>query len=192
MERSKGLILAAAFIAAPIALAHPGHGGGLAAGVAHPVSGIDHVLAMVAVGLLAAQTGSRAIWMLPLTFVSLMLMGGVLSLGHAPVPLVEQGIMASVLVLGVLVAMAGKVPMFVATGSVGLFAVFHGYAHVTEMRSGSSPAAYAAGFIVATILLHAVGLGVGQIARRSVSQVVSRIAGASIAVCGLLLFTGIL
>lgn len=185
---------AAILLATRIAEAHPGHAGngGLAGGFAHPFSGIDHILAMIAVGLLAAQIGGRALWMLPLTFVALMTGGGLMNLSGVPVPWVEQGIMASVLVLGLLIAIAVKMPIAMPLFLVGLFAICHGYAHVAEMRAGVSPAGYALGFIAATTILHGIGITLGLAARRFASHQLVRLSGAAIAACGLLLFMGLI
>jgi urease accessory protein len=190
------LIVAGAAVLAMtrIAEAHPGHAGhgGLAGGFAHPFSGIDHILAMIAVGLLATQIGGRAIWMLPLTFIAMMAGGGLLNLGGVPVPWVEQGIMASVLVLGLLIASAAKLPIAMPLSLVGLFAICHGYAHVAEMRAGFSPIGYAGGFIAATTILHAIGIGLGLSIRKFASNQLVRLAGAAIAACGLLLALGMI
>ncbi|MGD0462236.1 MAG: HupE/UreJ family protein [Tepidisphaeraceae bacterium] len=185
---------AAILLATRIAEAHPGHAGhgGLTAGFAHPFSGIDHILAMIAVGLLAAQIGGRAMWMLPLTFVTLMTGGGLLNLAGVRVPWVEQGIMASVLVLGLMIAIAARMPIVMPLFLIGLFAVFHGYAHVAEMRTGASPAGYALGFIAATTALHGIGIALDLAARQLGSRQLVRYAGAAIAVCGLLLFMGLI
>ena len=181
-------------LAAGIAQAHPGHNGhgGLYGGFAHPFSGIDHILAMTAVGLLAVQNGKRALWLLPLTFLALMVAGGLLNLSGVSVPFVEQSTSASVLVLGLLIALAGRMPMGVPTALVGLFAVFHGYAHVGEMNAGASPAFYAVGFITATAILHAIGIALGLLARRTAPEPLLRLGGAAIAACGLLLVTGLI
>jgi urease accessory protein len=188
---SAGLSLALLLIAAPIASAHPGHdhGGALSGGLMHPFSGIDHMLAMIAVGLLAAQRGGRALWLLPSAFVAMMIGGGLLNLAGARVPMVEQGIMASVLVLGLAVAAASCVPFAAMVALVAVFATFHGYAHVAEMRAGQSPALYALGFVIATATLHAMGIALGMISRRAASTNLIRIGGAAIAGCGVLLFT---
>jgi urease accessory protein len=181
-------------LATRIAEAHPGHNGhgGFSGGFAHPFSGIDHILAMIAVGLLATQIGGKALWMLPLTFVTLMAGGGLLNMAGMSVPWVEQGIMASVLVLGLLIASAVKMPLAIPLSLIGLFAVCHGYAHVAEMRAGLSPAGYALGFIMATTILHGIGISLGLAARRLATHQLVRLGGAAIAVCGLLLFMGVI
>ena len=184
----------AVLMAANVAQAHPGHigHGGFGGGFGHPYSGIDHMLAMIAVGLLAVQMGGRAVWFLPLTFVGLMIGGGLLNFAGLPVPFVEQGIMASVLVLGLMIAMAAKMPIAIPVTLVGLFAIFHGYAHVAEMHVGMAPMNYALGFILATASLHAIGIGVGLAARQTASGQLVRLGGAAIAACGLLLCLGLI
>ena len=190
--KSKSLIVAAGFasllVLADIASAHPGHGAsGFAAGVRHPLSGIDHILAMIAAGLCAAQMGGRALWMLPVTFIAFMIGGGILGLGHAPAPMIEQAIAATVLVLGLIVASGSPLAMPVTTGLVALFALFHGYAHGAEMRAGIGPMQYAAGFVVATAILNGVGLVLGSALKRGRWPAISRLAGGVIAVCGAVL-----
>jgi urease accessory protein len=179
---------------APAAMAHPGHAGhgGFAAGVGHPLSGLDHVLAIIAVGLLAVQRGGRTLWMLPLTFVGLMVIGGMLALLGMPMPGVEQGIAASVLVLGLALAIKFQPPAWATLGMVGLFAIFHGHAHMIEMHAGESPAAYAAGFVFASVALHAIGVALGISVRRLADIAFIRAAGAGIAVCGVLLLAGLM
>jgi urease accessory protein len=156
--------LAAVLMLAPsTAFAHtgPGYGHGFADGFAHPFGGLDHILAMVTVGILAWQLGGRAIWLVPASFVSLMAIGGTFGMAGEPLPWVELGIAASVVVLGTMVALGVKAPLATAMGIVGLFAIFHGYAHGSEMPLDASGGAYAAGFIPATALLHVVGIALG-------------------------------
>ena len=161
-------LTAAALIAAlallpTAALARPGigHPHGFVHGFAHPLGGLDHVLAMVAVGLFAWQLGGRALWLVPATFVLVMALGGALGIAGVAVPGVEIGIVASVIVLGAIVALRVKTPLAIATGLVALFAIFHGHAHGTEMPLDASGAVYAAGFLLATALLHAAGIALG-------------------------------
>jgi urease accessory protein len=165
--------LAAVLMLAPTtAFAHTGAGyaHGLADGFAHPLDGLDHILAMVAVGILAWQLGGRAIWLLPTSFVSLMALGGAFGISGGSLPWVEVGIAASVIVFGTMVALGMKAPLAITMGIVGLFAVFHGYAHGTAMPLAASGGAYAAGFTLATALLHAAGIALGfLIGRFSVS-----------------------
>jgi urease accessory protein len=131
------------------------------AGFLHPLSGIDHVTAMVAVGLFAAQLGGRALWAVPLTFVSVMTLGAVAGMTGVALPFVEVGIVTSVVVLGLAVALRIGVSTLVAVSLVGFFAVFHGHAHGAEMAPSRSGLPYAAGFICATALLHALGIALG-------------------------------
>ena len=159
-----GLTLAAALALVPTAaFAHPGIGDahGFVHGLAHPLGGIDHILAMVAVGIFAWQLGGRALWLVPATFILVMAAGAALAMAGIPVPHVELGIAASVIVLGAIVALGLNVPVAVAMGLVGLFAVFHGHAHGTEMPLDHAGAAYAAGFMLATALLHLGGIALG-------------------------------
>ncbi|AMS44512.1 MULTISPECIES: HupE/UreJ family protein [Aminobacter] len=164
---SKSLIRTAAlaaFLLAPgLASAHTGigHVEGFAHGFAHPLGGLDHVLAMVMVGLFAAQLGGRARWLVPASFVSVMILGGALGLAGIAVPFVELGIGLSIVVLGGVVAFNLRAGVAAAMALVGFFAVFHGYAHGAEMPESASGLAYGAGFVLATAMLHAAGLGFG-------------------------------
>ena len=156
-------LAAVALLAPTAALAHTGVGdtSGFGHGFGHPISGMDHVLAMVMVGVFAAQLGGRALWLVPATFVAVMALGGALGAAGVDVPFVETGIALSVIVLGAVVALNVKAPVAAAMGLVGLFAVFHGHAHGAEMPEDAGGLAYAAGFMLATALLHATGLGFG-------------------------------
>ena len=182
-------VLAAGSLLPVVALAHPGVGAtsGFAAGFAHPLSGIDHLLAMVAVGLWAAQLGGRALWAVPATFVALMLVGAGLGMYGVPVPFVEAGILASVLVLGVLVAGAYRLPVVAGAVLVGAFALFHGHAHGSEMPLSVAGLAFCAGFAAATAMLHAAGMAAGLAVRRLDLPKLARLAGGAIAVSGLYL-----
>lgn len=166
------------------------HGSAMLGGLVHPLTGLDHICAMLAVGLWAAQIGGRAIWMVPLTFVSVMGLGGFLGMSGLSLPFAEQGIVASVLVLGVLIAAAIRMPLPASMGLVGLFALCHGYAHGTEMPKMGSGMAYALGFVLSTIVLHAVGIGLGLFSQRRLRPMVVRFAGAAILACGLGLILG--
>ena len=147
------------------AFAHVGVGDthGFMHGFGHPIGGIDHILAMVAVGMFAVYLGGRALWLVPTTFVLLMGVGGVLGIEGLALPFVESGIAASVIVLGLAVALQWSLPAVAAMGLVAFFAIFHGHAHGAEMPAGASALQYAMGFMVATKLLHVVGIGVGRI-----------------------------
>jgi urease accessory protein len=141
-----------------IASAHPGHGSSLMAGMAHPLFGLDHLLAMVAVGAWAFQMGGRATWLVPATFIGLMALAGAAGMAGIVLPQVEAGIASSVLVLGLLIAFAVKIKPAGAAALVALFAIFHGHAHGVEMPALGTAWQYAIGFIVATAALHGIGL----------------------------------
>lgn len=172
------------------AQAHALHGAaGLAGGLVHPFLGLDHLLAMVAVGLWAGQLGRQAVWQVPLGFVFVMVAAfGLARLGWSP-PLAEPMVVASVAVLGAMVAGAVRVPAAVGMALVSLFAVFHGLAHGIEMPTGSSAAAYAVGFALTTLGLHGLGLGLGRALRQR--PVLARLGGAAIAATGVALMGGL-
>ncbi|MEJ2501048.1 MAG: HupE/UreJ family protein [Campylobacterales bacterium] len=169
--------------------AHTGVGttAGFSAGFMHPIGGLDHVLAMVAVGLWAAQMGGRALWAVPAAFVGMMLVGGTLGISGVGIPFIEMGIIASVVVLGLLIAGGIKTPVAAGMAIVGAFAIFHGHAHGTEMPVNAAGLMYMAGFVAATALLHAGGIAAGiGLGRVKVERVV-RMGGGAIAAGGLLL-----
>jgi urease accessory protein len=156
--------------------------GGLAGGLAHPFMGLDHLLAMIAVGLWAAQLGRRAVWQVPLAFVAVMAAGfGLARLGLS-VPVAEPMVVASVAVLGAIVAGAVRIPIGLGAALVSVFAVFHGFAHGIEMPAASSPWIYATGFAIATASLHLLGLGMGMSLRQR--PIASRLGGAAISATG--------
>ena len=160
----KGLTIAAALTLVPTAaFAHPGLGDahGFLQGFAHPLGGLDHILAMVTVGIFAWQLGGRALWLVPASFVLAMAIGGALGMLGVAVPFVELGIAVSVIVLGAVVALGVKTPLAIAMGLVGVFAVFHGHAHGTEMPLDAAGGAFGAGFVLATALLHVAGIALG-------------------------------
>jgi urease accessory protein len=174
-------------LAAMPALAHvqEGQAAGFFTGLRHPVSGLDHVLAMVAVGLWGAQLGAPAIWLLPVTFPMVMAFGGFLGLLGVPLPGVEVGIAASAILLGTMVAKEARPPLGLAAAMVAFFAVFHGHAHGTELPSGQSGLTYSIGFVVATGCLHATGIGIGVIHRWGWGRIALRLAGGAVSVAGL-------
>jgi len=133
---------------------------GFAHGFAHPLSGLDHILAMAGAGAFAARLGGRARWAVPLTFMALMVAGGALGIAGAALPFVEGGIALSVVALGLLVALRFELPVVAAMALVGIFAIFYGHAHGAEMPVGAAGAEYALGFLTATGLLHLLGLGI--------------------------------
>jgi urease accessory protein len=167
-------ILALLLILAPTAaFAHPGHGEiGLMAGMAQPLGGLDHILCMVAVGVFAAVLGGRALWLIPLSFVGTMIAGFLLGAGGVNLPFLELGIALSAIVIGALAAVGKPMPVWAAMSVVGAFAVFHGVAHGAEMPATADGLQFAAGFIAATALLHAAGIGgtliVSRFGRRAV------------------------
>ncbi len=168
MTRPAALALIFILAAASPTLAHPlvGQGASLAAGLSHPFGGLDHLIAMFAVGLWAARLGGRALWAVPLAFVAAMLAGFALALAGVPLPLVEPAILASVVVLGLLVAMSSALPAPIAVALVALFAVAHGHAHGTEFTSApfsSATLGFAAGFAISTAALHAAGIVTGRL-----------------------------
>jgi urease accessory protein len=178
------------------ALAHTGHAaaGGLASGFLHPLGGLDHVLAMVAVGLLAWNLGGRALWLVPFAFVAAMAAAGAIGMAGTALPLVELGIGLSVVAIGGLVALGLRLPTALAMGIAAVFAIFHGHAHGTEMDPTASGLAYGLGFAAATALLHATGilagLGLGRLAAGG--GALSRASGAAIAALGVLILAGTL
>jgi len=162
-----------------------GEAGGFLAGLAHPVSGLDHVLAMVAVGLWGAQLGVPALWVLPVTFPMVMALGGMAGLLGLPLPGVEIGVAASGVLLGLAVMSELRPPLGAAIALVAAFGVFHGHAHGTELPSGESALFYSIGFVAATGCLHGVGIAIGLIHARPWGRKVLRAAGAVVAIGGL-------
>lgn len=168
MKMKRNIVLLASILLSPVlAHAHSAAGGGFMAGISHPVLGFDHLLAMVSVGILSAQMGGRAIWTVPLTFVGVMLIGGILGMRDMPLFSVERGIAFSVFALGVALAAEKKFPSIVAMLFVGFFAVFHGHAHGTEMPSVAQPVLYALGFVTGTAGIHICGVLIGLISHQS-------------------------
>lgn len=185
---------AALALAASAAQAHTdsaaGVAGGLLAGMLHPLLGLDHLVAMVAVGLWGAFLGAPAIWLLPVVFPLVMAFGGVLGMAQVPLPAVELGIAFSGMVLGLMVALAARPPLWVAAGIVGAFAIFHGHAHGAELPAAASPLAYSAGFVVSTGLLHVAGIALGTLVRWPAGRWAVRSVGALIALVGLAFLVG--
>jgi urease accessory protein len=185
-----------ATIALPtIASAHPGHEGtpGFIHGFLHPLGGLDHILAMVAVGLFAARLGGRALWLVPASFVVTMAAAGVAGMAGFALPYVEAGIALSILVLGAAIALETTMPVAAAMGLVALFAVFHGHAHGAEMPETMSGLAYGAGFVAATAALHALGIGLGLFIGRAgemFGRRVLQVGGTAAALAGAALLAG--
>lgn len=188
----KRLVLATALVAAASpALAHvdPVAHGSFAAGMTHPVFGADHVLAMVAVGLLAVVAGGRALWVLPAAFLSCMALGYAVALAGVTLPFIEPMILVSVLALGLLVALAARLPLGAAAAMVGLFGIAHGAAHGGEVGTAGA-LAFGAGFLLATGLLHGAGIALGVAAQRVATGTAARVMGALVAVAGGMLAVG--
>lgn len=188
-------VAAIATLLPAIAFAHTGTGttADFGHGFLHPVTGIDHILAMVAVGIFACQIGGRALWLVPGAFIVGMVLGGVLGASSVTVPFVELGIALSVIVLGAAVALGMNTPVAAVMGIVGLFAIFHGHAHGAEIPETASGVAYAMGFMAATALLHICGIAFGLLIGRvgkSQEPTMVRIAGCLMAVAGIGIVTG--
>ena len=183
----------AAVLAAMPALAHTDSGvaGGFLSGLTHPIYGWDHVVAMVAVGLWGAFLGNPAIWVLPIVFPMVMAVGGALGVAGVPLPAVETGIATSAVVLGLMVALAARPPLWVAALLVAVFAIFHGYAHGAELPEAANPLAYSLGFVIATGLLHLSGIAFGLLARWPAGRLAVRTGGGLIALAGVGFLTGL-
>jgi urease accessory protein len=179
-----------------VAYAHDGSNvpfGGFLSGLVHPVLGTDHLLAMLSVGILSAQIGGRAIWTVPATFVSVMALGGALGLIDIGLTSIELGIAASLVLLGLIIAAERKLHILLAMAGVGFFAIFHGYAHGTEMPTTAEPVLYAAGFLTGTALIHIAGVVIGDVAKHyQRGKVALRVGGGLIAMVGILFITGVL
>ena len=177
-------------LAAGVAHAHSqvsDSGGGFARGFLHPLSGLDHVLAMLAVGMWGAQLGAPAIWVLPVAFPLVMSFGGVAGILGVPLPSVELGIVLSVIVLGAMIALDRRPPLLVAGVLVAFFAIFHGYAHGLELPSQAGAVAYSAGFVLATGLIHLSGIGIGFVTELDHGTRILRAGGTAISLAGVFL-----
>lgn len=186
-----GLAALTCALAAP-AFAHTGHpeGSGFSAGLLHPLLGADHLATMVAVGLWAAFLGGRAVLALPIAFPVAMAAGAGLGTAGLSLPALEAGIAASVLVIGLCAALALRAPVWLASGAVGIFALYHGAAHGAEMPASAYWASYAAGFLLATAMLHVAGLGLGLLGRSPAGRIAARATAGLIAVAGAGFLTG--
>lgn len=189
ITRNWRLTLSLIFFAPSLAYAHTGigHTIGFSHGFTHPFGGLDHILAMVAVGIWAAQVGGKATWVVPSTFVSVMVIGGIVGIAGITLPFVEPGIVLSVLILGVLITAAARLPLAASAAIVGLFALFHGHAHGTEIPTAVSGFGYGIGFALATAFLHLSGIGIGIMFKNESRMLLVRSAGAMITVGGLYL-----
>ena len=189
----KSVLLLAAFFTSTLASAHSDAGtisGGFMSGFLHPMLGLDHVVAMVAVGLWGVFLGRPAIWILPVVFPLVMALGGALGVVGVEIPGIETGIALSGLVLGLAVAFAVKPPIWMAAILVGAFAIFHGHAHGTELPTAANPLIYSIGFVIGTGLLHLAGIAFGELSRWTWGKYVVRSGGVVIAVIGLGFLTG--
>jgi len=184
--RAAALTLAGALWPA-LAWAHAEQGRalGFVTGLRHPVSGMDHVLAMIAVGLWGAQLGAPAVWLLPVTFPLVMAFGGLLALMGVPLPGIEVGIALSGVLLGSAILAAWRPPLWAAAALVAFFAIFHGHAHGAELPAGANGLLYSIGFVMATGTLHATGIAIGVIHRWDWGRVTLRVAGGIVAAAGL-------
>ena len=190
--KSLGLSLSLLLILSSAAFAHTGEGisGGFISGFLHPIAGLDHVTAMVAVGILGAFLGRPAIWVLPVVFPLVMAFGGILGIMGVPIPYIETGIAASSIVLGLIIVLALKMPLWVASVLVAAFAIFHGYAHGTELPGAANPMSYSVGFVISTGLLHLAGIAIGELIRWPAGVIVARAVGGLIALAGVGFLTG--
>lgn len=177
-----------------VALAHTGEGvtGGFISGVLHPIMGFDHVTAMVAVGILGAFLGRPAIWVLPVVFPLVMTIGGIMGILGVPIPGIETGIAGSSVVLGLMILLALRPPLWMASVIVGAFAIFHGHAHGTELPNAANALSYSIGFVISTGLLHLVGIGIGELIRWPTGRIIARATGGLIALAGVGFLTGAL
>lgn len=189
MKRTLFLTSTFLCMAATPALAHPGHfTSDFSVGLLHPFLGLDHMLAMGAVGLLAVQKGGKSLIGLPALFIAMMLIGGAMGMSLLNIPFIEQGILGSVIILGIVIAAGRRIPSSFAMTLVGFFALFHGVAHGVEIPAGVGNVVYAAGFASATFVLHGLGLVIGKTMPTLVSDALLskafRLAGAAVAIAG--------
>lgn len=187
--KTKIFLLLALLFSSTNLFAHPllGTQSGFSNGFFHPLSGLDHILAMLAVGIWAAQMGGKAKWIIPISFVGLMSVGGVLGMNNLNLPFAEIGILVSVVVLGVLILAGVRLPMLISSILVGVFALCHGHTHGTELPAAASGFTYAIGFALTTIVLHLSGIGFGSSVNKFANEKIVKLSGALIAVAGLVL-----
>jgi len=192
-ERTGVLVGALVLVLLPsVAQAHTGSIGGFWAGFLHPLGGIDHVLAMLAVGIWGAQLGPPALWILPVAFPMVMAVGGVAGIIGLPVPWVELGIAMSVIVLGSMIALDQRPPLWVAALLVAFFAIFHGYAHGLELPGQVGAVEYSAGFVLSTGLIHLTGILIGFVIKLPSGLHILRAGGTVIVIIGLYLAASLL
>lgn len=193
-SKKLGWIMALCILMQSAAWAHTGAGviGGFMSGFTHPLYGWDHVAAMVAVGILGAFLGRPAIWLLPVVFPVVMAFGGVVGILGIPLTGIEPGIAISSIVLGSLIVLALRPPLWFVAVLVAGFAIFHGYAHGAELPNAANPLAYSAGFVICTGLLHLCGIAIGELIRWPWGKAVARAVGGVIALTGIGFLTGVL
>lgn len=191
-DRMNLLLISLLIVMPEIALAHAleGAGGGFVTGLLHPIMGVDHLVAMVAVGLWGAFLGERALWILPIVFPSIMAVGAAFGIVGLEIPLVEFVIALSGVVLGALIALRVRAPLAIAMVLVGIFAIFHGYAHGVEMPEQISAITYSAGFVIGTGLLHLAGVAIGFATRLPRGELLVRGCGGVISAIGLSYLVG--
>jgi len=177
------------FLLFPMLFMHPemGQASGFWHGFSHPLTGLDHVLAMLAIGIWAVQVGGKAIWAIPLSFVGMMIVGGIIGMSGVKIPYVETGIVMSVMVLGVLIVASARLPLLAGMLIAGIFALFHGHSHGTEIPETAMGITYSIGFAMSTLLLHLSGIGLALFAGKKIKVQLLRYVGASIAVAGILM-----
>jgi urease accessory protein len=191
------LIVLIGLIVPTAAFAHTGVGDthGFVHGFVHPLSGVDHILAMVAVGLFAAQLGGRALWLVPASFIGAMAFAGGAGAAGIPLPFVEVGIAVSIIALGLIVAFEARPPVVLAMVLVAFFAIFHGHAHGAELPADTSGLAYGVGFVVATAFLHAIGIGTGFVLGRAAmagGERILQLSGCAMSIAGAAILVGII
>ena len=176
---------------APTVLAHPGHisASGFTAGLLHPFSGLDHLLAIIAVGVWAAQRGGRALFAVPASFVVMMAVGAIIAAAGLSLPVVEPGIIASLVVFGLLIAFNTRLPVAAGMAIVGVFALFHGYAHAVEIPARANLAVFGSAMLLGTITLHIIGIGLARMSNIQIYKTALRVTGSLIALAGVVLST---
>lgn len=187
----KTLIATALLLLPTVAMAHPSlyhHTHTFVAGLTHPLTGLDHLLAMISVGLWASQKGGRALWLWPASFVGAMILGGALGMEGVALPLIEPAIAASLLVLGLMIAATVELPLLAGIGIIAVFGLFHGNAHGLEAPTSGGSLLYGLGFVLSTVSLHVLGLALGLSARHARLMPVVRAGAALVAVTGGVLF----
>lgn len=185
-----GLALLPSAAAAHTGVHHFGHDQSFVSGFLHPIFGPDHLVAMTAIGLWAAYVGGRALVVVPLAFVGMAIVGAVLGNSDVQLPAAEQTIAASLVVFGLMICTLVRLPAGVAAVIVGLFAMFHGYAHGTEIPDVARPLSYGAGFVLGTVALLGLGIATGRVSRRSVPAAAIRTAGAAVVAFGIVTVAG--